>query len=213
MAIPQGFQNAKLQIEGGDTIQCAFNPESYTISKTNIWTYKPNQSKDYPSPEFGGGMPMVYKMQLLLDVSLQGAGQSIKDQANALMKAMHGGGSPPKFITFSWGSISLPKAAPLSITIQYALFQPNGEPMRAFVDLELAQAADASPAGQAQNPTTRGTAGLRTHIIQDGDSLQSISYMSYGDATRWRAIAEANDIDDPLRLRRGASLTVPRLDT
>ena len=60
MPVPQGFQNAKLQIEGGDTIQCAFNPESYRISKTNIWTYKPNQSKDYPKPEFGGGMPMVY---------------------------------------------------------------------------------------------------------------------------------------------------------
>jgi hypothetical protein len=212
MPVPQGFQNAKLQIEGGDTIQCAFNPETYTISKTNIWTYKPNQSKDYPAPEFGGGLPMVYTMQLLLDVSLQGTGQSIKDQANALMKAMHGGGSPPKFITFSWGSTTLPKAAPLSISIQYALFAPNGDPIRAFVDLELAQAADASPPGQAQNPTTRGQAGLRSHIVQDGDSLHSIAYESYGDATRWRLIAEANDIDDPLRLRRGMSLSVPTLD-
>jgi hypothetical protein len=161
MAVPQGFQNAKLQIEGGDTIQCAFNPETYTISKTNVWTYKPNQSKDWPDPEFGGGMPMTYKLSLLLDSSLQGADQSIKDQANALMKAMHGGGSAPKFVTFSWGSNKLPKAAPLSISIQYALFHPNGDPMRAFVDLELAQAEDTSPA-EAQNPTTRGTAGLRS---------------------------------------------------
>ncbi len=212
MPIPQGFQNAKLQIEGGDTIQCAFNPETYTISKTNIWTYKPNQSKDYPKPEFGGGMPMVYRMELLLDVSLQGADKSIKDQANALMKAMHGGGSPPKFVTFSWGSTTLPKAAPLSISIQYALFHPNGDPTRAFVDLELAQADDSSPPGQAQNPTTRGTAGLRSHIVQDGDSLHSIAYEAYADATRWRAIAEANEIDDPLRLRRGISLSIPRLD-
>ena len=120
MAVPQGFQQAKLQIEGGDAIQCAFNPENYTVTKTNIWTYKPNQSKDYAKPEFGGGMPMVYSMRLLLDVSLQGPDQSVKDQANALMKAMHGGGSPPKFITFSWGSTQLPKAAPLSISIQYA---------------------------------------------------------------------------------------------
>ncbi len=212
MPVPQGFQNAKLQIEGGDTIQCAFNPETYTISKTNIWTYKPNQSKDYPKPEFGGGMPMVYRMELLLDVSLQGADKSIKDQANALMKAMHGGGSPPKFVTFSWGSTTLPKAAPLSISIQYALFHPNGDPTRAFVDLELAQADDSSPPGQAQNPTTRGTAGLRSHIVQDGDSLHSIAYEAYADATRWRAIAEANEIDDPLRLRRGISLSIPRLD-
>ena len=48
--------------------------------------------------------------------------------------------------------------------------------MRAFVDLELAQAEDTSPAGQAQNPTTRGQAGLRSHIVQDGDSLHSIAY-------------------------------------
>ena len=212
MPVPQGFQNAKLQIEGGDTIQCAFNPETYSVSKTNIWTYKPNQSKDYPKPEFGGGMPMVYTMQLLLDVSLQGSDQSIKDQANALMKAMHGGGSPPKFVTFSWGSTQLPKAAPLSISIQYAMFHPNGDPMRAFVDLELAQADDSSPPGQAQNPTTRGTAGLRSHIVQDGDSLQSIAYESYGDPTRWRVIAEANGVDDPLRIERGTALGIPRLD-
>jgi contractile injection system tube protein/LysM domain-containing protein len=213
MAVPQGFQSAKLQIEGGDTIQCAFNPETYTISKTNVWTYKPNQSKDWPDPEFGGGLPMTYKLSLLLDSSLQGADQSIKDQANALMKAMHGGGSAPKFVTFSWGQNKLPKAAPLSISIQYALFHPNGDPMRAFVDLELAQAEDTSPAGQAQNPTTRGTAGLRSHIVQDGDSLHSIAYESYGDATRWRPIAEANGIDNPLALRRGSTLTIPRLDT
>lgn len=212
MPVPQGFQNAKLQIEGGDTIQCAFNPETYSVSKTNIWTYKPNQSKDYPKPEFGGGMPMVYTMQLLLDVSLKGSDQSIKDQANALMKAMHGGGSPPKFVTFSWGSTQLPKAAPLSISIQYAMFHPNGDPMRAFVDLELAQADDSSPPGQAQNPTTRGTAGLRSHIVQDGDSLQSLAYESYGDPTRWRVIAEANGVDDPLRIERGTALGIPRLD-
>jgi hypothetical protein len=213
MPVPQGFQKAKIQIEGGDSIDCAFNPQTYSVSKTNIWTYKPNQSKDFPDPEFGGGLPMTYKLSLLLDTSLEGPDKSVKDQANALMKAMHGGGSAPKFVTFSWGSTKLPKGAPMSISIQYAMFHPNGEPMRAFVDLELAQAEPTSPAGQAQNPTTRGTPGLRTHIVQDGDSLHSVAYDAYGDATRWRAIAEANGIDDPLRVPRGTSLNVPRLDT
>lgn len=213
MPIPQGFQKAKLQVEGGgQPIECAFNPQSYTISKTNIWTFKPTQGLDAPKPEFGGGLPMSYKLSLLLDASLDGPEESVKDQANQLMQAMHGGGSAPKFITFSWGSVSLPKAAPISMSIQYALFHPNGEPMRAFVELELAQAEQLTPLGKAQNPTTRGIAGMRSHTVRDGDSLPSIAYEAYGDATRWRTIAEANGIDDPLRLRRGSDLTIPRLD-
>jgi nucleoid-associated protein YgaU len=156
---------------------------------------------------------MTYRLALLLDSSLQGPDASIKDDANKLMQAMHGNGSAPKFVTFTWGSVKLPKAAPMSISIQYAMFHPNGEPVRAFVELELAQAEPTSPVGQAQNPTTRGTPGMRTHIVQGGDSLQSIAYESYRDATNWRPIAEANDIDDPLRIRRGTALTIPRLDS
>jgi hypothetical protein len=203
MPYPQGFQKAQLAIEG-DTIECGFNPQDYTISKTNVWTYKPTQGKDRPDPEFGGGLPMTYKLSLLLDSSLEGPDGSIKD---------HGNGSAPKFIEFGWGSVKLPKAAPVSMSIHYVLFRPNGEPVRAFVDLELAQAEDSAPAGKAQNPTTRAIAGLRARTVQDGDSLPAIAYEAYGDATRWRVIADVNGIDDPMRLRRGSTLTIPRLDS
>jgi nucleoid-associated protein YgaU len=211
MPYPQGFQKAQLTIDS-TVIQCGFNPQDYTISKTNLWTYKPTQGLDLPPAEFGGGLPMTYRLSLLLDVSLEGPDKSIKDDANKLMGAMHGNGSAPKFIEFGWGSVKLPKAAPVSISIRYALFRPNGEPIRAFVDLELAQAEPSKPAGQAQNPTTRAIGGLRSRTLRDGDSLQSLAWESYGDATQWRAIAEANGIDDPLRLRRGADLTIPRID-
>jgi nucleoid-associated protein YgaU len=99
------------------------------------------------------------------------------------------------------------------MSIHYVLFRPNGEPVRAFVDLELAQAEDSAPAGKAQNPTTRAIAGLRARTVQDGDSLPAIAYEAYGDATRWRVIADVNGIDDPMRLRRGSTLTIPRLDS
>jgi hypothetical protein len=211
MPYPQGFQKAKLDLDG-EVVECGFNPQDYTISKTNLWTYKPSQGDDLPKPEFGGGMPMTYKLSLLLDSSLDGPDVSVKDQANKLMGAMHGNGTAPKFIEFSWGSVKLPKAAPVSISIRYALFRPNGEPIRAFVDLELAQAEPSSPTGKAQNPTTRAITGLRAITVRDGDSLPSLAYAAYGDATRWRVIAEANAIDNPMHLRRGSSLTIPRLD-
>jgi hypothetical protein len=222
MPIPAGFQKAKLEIEGGSPIECAFNPQSYTVSKTNVWTFKPTTGVDLPKGEFGGGLPRRTTLSLLLDVSLQGPDESVKDTTNKLLKMMEtdggggGGGAAPPFVTFRWGSVDLPKSVPISLTIQHIMFHPNGEPTRALVDLELAQVEKASTASagstsQGQNPTTRAQRGMRVHTLRDGDSLQSVAYAAYGDPTRWRLIAEANGIDDPLSLRRGTDLTIPSL--
>lgn len=214
MPIPQGFQRAQLDIEGKEPIECAFNPQSYTVTKTNVWNFKPTTGVDRPDGEFGGGLPQRTALSLLLDVSLLGPDESIKDAADKLFKMMEaggggGGGSAPPKVTFRWGSVNLPQSVPVSLTVQYILFHPNGEPIRATVDLELAQAVDAV---EGQNPTTRAIGGRRVHRVRDGDSLPSIAYDVYGDPTRWRAIAQANDIDDPLRLPRGAELAIPGLE-
>src|SRR6476646_4977993 len=151
MPIPQGFQRARLEIDGQDAIECAFNPQSYTVSKTNVWNFKPQTGLDLPKGEFGGGLPRRTTLSLLLDVSLLAPDDSVKDAANKLMKMMEtggagGGGSAPPFVTFRWGSVDLPKSVAVSLTIQHVLFHPNGEPIRAVVDLELAQAEKASTA-------------------------------------------------------------------
>jgi hypothetical protein len=214
MGVPQGFQRAKLEIEGQEAIECAFNPQSYSVSKTNVWNFKPTTGVDLPDGEFGGGLPQRTALSLLLDVSLLGEGESVKIAADKLFKMMEsgggggGGGAPPK-VTFRWGSVNLPQSVPVALTVQYVHFHPNGEPIRATVDLELAQAMKAE---QGQNPTTRGVAGRRVHRVQDGDSLASLAFEAYRDATRWREIAAHNDIDDPTRLRRGTELSIPRID-
>jgi Contractile injection system tube protein/LysM domain len=214
MPVPQGYQRAKLEIEGGETIECAFNPNSYTVSKTNVWNFKPTTGVDLPDGEFGGGLPQRVSLSLLLDVSLLGPDESVKEAADKLFKMMEsggggGGGGAPSKVRFTWGSNQLFNSVPVSLTVQFILFHPNGEPIRATVELELAQAEKAE---KGQNPTTRAITGLRVHRVKDGDSLPSIAYDSYGDATRWRAIAEANGVDNPFRLRRGSQLTIPRIE-
>ena len=214
MTVPATYAHAKLKL-GDEEIECLFNPSDYTISKTNVWTYKPTNSLDMPPAEFGGGLPQTYKLSLLLDTTVKRPNstntKTVTELANSLMKAFHGGGSAPKFISFSWGAVKLPDAAPVQLAIRYAMFKPNGEPTRAFVDMELAQAQDNTSAFMGQNPTTRSIPGLRVHRVRDGDSLPSIAYEHYRDATQWRLIADANDLSDPLRLRRGTDLSIPRL--
>ncbi len=225
MPMPEGYVKAKLAIEGGDTIQVLFNPTEYTITKGNNWTFDPIKGTSLPTGKFGGGKPREMQVNLLLDQSLPNDGKSVKEITDQLFKMMEvkggsgagAGDAVPALVTFQWGEMIPFKAACTSLTVAFQLFKPNGSPIRADVKLAMTQAAAATSAsakskGKKQNPTTRSDGGLGVHLVKDGDSLQSIANRTYGDPNRWRLIAEANGVDDPLHLRRGKALDLPRID-
>jgi nucleoid-associated protein YgaU len=213
---PAGFTKAKLNIDGGPTLECYFNPTEYSISKSNDWKYKSVTGTSFSPPEFGGGQPRQIELSLLFDQTFPPFTMPVRESTAALLDMMEvpsgkTGGSPtavPPFVTFEWGRLVF-KGACVSLSVTYKLFEPNGDPLRADVKLTLKQAEAAQ---QGQNPTTRASAGYGVHRVRDGDTLPSISYQAYGDATKWRLIAEANGVDNPLHLRRGSALSLPRLD-
>jgi len=52
---------------------------------------------------------------------------------------------------------------------------------------------------------------MTTRRVRRGDSVTGIAADVYGDPAAWRVIAEANNLDDPRRLRIGATLSIPKL--
>lgn len=116
--------------------------------------------------------------------------------------------SPP-FVLFTWGKVSL-LAFVKQVSVKYTLFKSNGSPVRATASLTLQEV----PKDTAkQNPTSGGLTPLRSHTVVAGDSLASIAYAEYGDARLWRALAETNGLDDPMRLPTGIRLLVPTQDS
>jgi hypothetical protein len=225
MAAPTQFTKAQLQIEGSAPFDVLFNPTEFSISKSNEWKYEKVKGTTFTPPKFGGGNPRELTLNLLLDASLLGKTQHVRGITDDLFKMMEppggssGGSSTaaPPFITFSWGSETTFKSVCTQLTVAYKLFRPNGDPIRAEVKMTLKQAEAASTASstganRGQNPTTRANAGHGVHTVRDGDTLPSIAYAAYGDATAWRAIAQANGIDNPLHVRSGRALSLPRLE-
>jgi hypothetical protein len=225
MDSPESYVKAQLDIERGDTIHALFNPTELTITKGNDWSFQPVKGTSLPKGKFGGGKPREMQVNLLLDESIPNGGKSVKDIAESLLKMMDvpsgtGAGrakAVPPSVTFTWGKVPSFKAACTSLTITFQLFKPNGTPIRADVKLALTQVEPATSASSNSpnlptNPTTRSEGGLGVHVLRDGDSLQSVAHHAYGDPGRWRLIAEANGIDNPLHLRRGTPLNLPRID-
>ena len=210
-------QKASLAIEDGDKLICIFNPKDFSVTKSNNWEAKATPGKTAAQPTFGGGAPQELSLQLLFDATLLAPTVKVKDVVATLFKAMKAtkneGSAPnktrPPTLTFTWGHFSF-KGVAKSLTVQYQMFRPDGEPIRADVKISLMQWDVLGAEGQ--NPTTRSEGALGAHIVRDGDSLASIADRAYGEPTHWRAIAEANGIDDPLRLRSGQALSVPSLD-
>ena len=52
----------------------------------------------------------------------------------------------------------------------------------------------------------------RAHVVAQGESLQSIATANYGRPGMWRAIADVNGIDDPMRLPPGTKVFLPGPD-
>ncbi len=216
-----GFQQAQLLIEGQDALTCWFNPTDYTVSKANQWSDGRQLSDEFPQREFVGGDPRELRMTLLFDAADTDNDDvaGVTDQLFSMLEVQPDVESGkktarPPTVTFSWGQVSSFTAVATSLRVRYTLFDVDGTPLRAVAEVVLTQVEKVVGAGGGarQNPTTSGIAGLRMHTVRDGDSLQSIAYAMYGDHTRWRPIAEANGIDDPLALRRGRTLTVPRAE-
>lgn len=224
MAIPDNLARAYIDVEGGRRIDCWFNPQQYTISKSNKWKVDPVVGAGLPKAQFGGGDAQKLTLDLLFDDSDRQDGD-VREITDALFEAMavdkslastKNSGRPP-VLTFGWGATTTFKAVCDSLSVQYLLFRPNGTPVRAQAKISLLQVepkvskAAQGTGGRPQNPTTRGAEGVRTHVVRDGDSIHGVAFAAYGDATLWRAIAETNGIDDPMRLRRGTVLSIPTL--
>lgn len=79
--------------------------------------------------------------------------------------------------------------------------------------LPQAPAAPEAPAptsaDEAAEADDDDSPAYRSYTIREGDTFSSIARRVFGDEARWTAIAEANPLVDPARLRVGQTIRVP----
>lgn len=197
------------------TIDFQFNPKELSISKSASWQAEPARgSKKSGPPEFKGSDPAKLTLEMFFDATDR-LDTSVVDAAEKLLSccvptdASRQSNKPsPPLVVLHWGQTHSVTAYITSVSVKYTLFTSAGTPIRATASVSLQEMPE-EPAGQ--NPTSGSLSVSRTHTVVEGDSLASVAYREYGDPTMWRTIAEANAIDDPLRLSPGTALLVPDL--
>lgn len=120
-------------------------------------------------------------------------------------KTVGGQWSAP-YLRMVWGPSVYFKCYLDSVTATYEMFNGLGQPTRIKASLTLKELHDIFP---GTNPTSGGVGGERTHVMLAGDSLHSVAHDHYGRPELWRALADFNDIDDPMRVPVGTVVAVP----
>lgn len=208
------LQSAESTVGGnaGNKVTFMFNPHKYTVSKQATWMRELDEGATSSAiPTWRGAGPRTMNIEIFLDAtySANGGIQADIDLLFAccnptLLSVIMMKPSPP-FVLFGWGVTIGFLSFVRSVRAEYKLFRPDGTPIRAECELELEEI----PVSLArQNPTSGGSVRrMRTTVA--GDTLQSIAHREYGRPTMWRALAEANGIEDPLRVAPGTTLLVP----
>ncbi|MCX4781778.1 LysM peptidoglycan-binding domain-containing protein [Streptomyces sp. NBC_01264] len=94
------------------------------------------------------------------------------------------------------------------VHISYTRFTPFGVPVRAKVSIDLKE--QPSLLGTLPtNPTSGGLPGRRSYTVTEGEDLVNLARTQYGTTSHWRRLADANAIDDPLRMRPGTTVYLP----
>ena len=202
------------------TLHFDYNPSQLTLSRRAEWKTTPSAAvRSGAVPEFMGPVPRDMTVDILLDRSGKPDSHDVLKNVELLFSccetttASIAAKQPsPPWVVFDWGGNSTVRftAYVSSVEVQEVQISSTGLPTRALCQVHLNE-IPSKTAGQ--NPTSGALTAQRVHRVVAGDSLPFLAWREYGDATAWRTIAEANGIDDPLVLRRGTELTIPRIET
>ena len=199
-----------------DEFEFDFNPTQLVLSRRALWKTTPTAAvRDGALPEFMGPEPRSMEVDVFLDNSHDPGGTDLLKKVELLFSccevtenSIDANQPSTPWVVFQWGSFTTARftAFVSSVTASYTLFSSTGVPIRARCKLSLNE-IPTKTAGQ--NPTSGALTARRVHRVVAGDSLQSLAWREYGNANVWRAIAEANGIDDPARVRPGTELVLP----
>jgi hypothetical protein len=204
----------------GKRVEVQFNPQTLKLSFAN--ENKGGEQPGGSSKHFVGSSTSKLSVELLFDTTEETAANKRDVRRKTEQVAYFIGAKSqddrnnkrvPPGISFEWGSFIFRGVVDtMQETLEY--FSEEGVPMRATVSLSISrheiefkfgtpERAVGGPPGTP--PGTPGTAPLEP--ARPGDSVQRMAGRQ-GNSRDWKAIAAANNIDDPLRLSAGALLNM-----
>lgn len=199
------------------TFKAMLNPSEFKHRRAICYNTRMTLGQVASQTRFKGVQPDTVTFSILLDgtgaVPL-GPGERFKEviqHVDALERVVYDYESQkhePGRVNIVWGTLIL-FGRMQSMSIGYSLFKPNGDPLRAKVDLEFVGYMSSKEEALIANPSSPDLSHLV--VVNEGDTLPLLCDRYYGDPGYYREVAAFNGLDTIARLKPGTRLHFPPL--
>ena len=210
-----------LDLEGhkiGEDIEVLFNPAQYSLSDSPRYSRSRSVGSKASSSMYQGGNATTLDMELFFDTGpvMNASGKNnktatdVSDKVREFQELVNVKGemhSPP-IVKFIWGSLSF-KGIVTRLTSTFTKFTANGMPIQAKLSLSLR--AYREQENEKRKSPFESPDRTKCRTIREDYSIWDMAKNEYGDMAKWKVIARANDISNPLEVLPGTIVKIPAL--
>jgi hypothetical protein len=203
-----GLQRISIQPEGKSPFDVLFNPNQYSVDKANQIAEVGVPGLEAPILQYVHGNTRTLSMELFFDTFEEQ--QDVSTHTNRVYDLLRIDPSThaPPIVQIVWGGFHF-RGVLDHVSGRFTLFLADGTPVRATLNVTFKEFIDVAVLVRQQ--PTQSSDHYKSRVVKSGDRIDSIAGEEYGDAGKWRAIADANRLDDPRYLQPGRTLFIPAL--
>lgn len=203
-----------------DVYHAFINPEKYTINHMIAFA-ETEQSPGTSGEEarYSHTRPSVLSFSFLFDDTgiidgdlrdlLKKPNEGVMEEIKAFQKVLfdfNGEHHQPAVVKLAWGKLLFIGRA-TSVNIEYKLFNPRGEPIRALATVGFRTSTDEEIRAAKEAKKSPDLTHIRR--VKAGDTLPLLCKKVYGDPKYYLQVAEANGLGNFRRLETGMDIVFP----
>lgn len=209
-------ESGNVTVDDGASFELMLNPSGYSHSYSIGYNNKEAIGQLGSDAKFSGIKPEKVSFDIVIDGTgvvevADSASLDVKGQVNKLTDVVYkydGDNHEPNHVRIIWGNL-LFFGRLESLSVEYTLFKPSGEPLRAKVKLAFSGFMSKEEEALRAN---RSSPDL-SHLVEfkAGDTLPLLCYRIYKDSSYYPEVARINNITDFRDIKPGSRLHFPPL--
>lgn len=206
----------------GKDVPCIFNPTEFTLQRNVNYAQHKIPGLDRPVLQYVSGEAESLSFSLTFDTYNAGENSNnvkvvastlladalkfdVREFTDPIMKLslINSDVHAPDLVQFVWGKMCYTGYIS-SLSQRFTLFSFTGKPVRSVVDVSMIITDGKYDAKERNSPDR-----TKARLVAEGDALFMFAFAEYGACSEWRRIADANEIDNPRKLKSGSDISIP----